>query len=207
MPNSFATPWSVACQILCPRNSPGKNTGVGCISFSSGSSWPRDWTYISCIGKLILYHWATREARLSLAIPAYYHLFSTRLPMQWYLNYIVSPYYFYFIYFLDFLFCIGVQLMNNVVIVSGEQPRDSAILVKVKVAHSSPALCDPMDCSLPGSSVNGILQARILEWVAISFSKGSSQPRNWTQVPHIAGRFFTDRAMREAQKRCCWVKG
>ena len=46
------------------------------------------------------------------------------------------------------------------------------------VAHSCPTLCNPMDCSLPGSSVRGIFQARILEWVAISFSRGSSQPRN-----------------------------
>ena len=48
-----------------------------------------------------------------------------------------------------------------------------------------------MDCSSPGSSVHGILQARILEWVAISFSKGSFQPRDQTQVSYIAGRFVT----------------
>ena len=59
-------------------------------------------------------------------------------------------------------------------------------------------LCDPMDCSPPDSSVYGILQARILEWVAIPFSKVSSQPRNWTQVFCIAGRFFTIWATREA---------
>ena len=53
------------------------------------------------------------------------------------------------------------------------------------------------DCSLPGSSVHGILQARILEWVAISFSRGSSGPRARTQVSHIAGRFFTIRVTRE----------
>ena len=52
--------------------------------------------------------------------------------------------------------------------------------------------------SLPGSSVHGVLQARMLEWVAISFSRRSSQPRNWTQVSCIAGRFFTDWAKREA---------
>ena len=53
-------------------------------------------------------------------------------------------------------------------------------------------LCDPMDCSLPGSSVHEILQARILDWVAIiPFSRGSSQPRDWTWVSSIAGRFFT----------------
>ena len=54
-----------------------------------------------------------------------------------------------------------------------------------------------MDCSPPGSSVHGILQARILEWVAISFSRESSQPRNQTQVSCIAGRFFTNWATRE----------
>ena len=54
-----------------------------------------------------------------------------------------------------------------------------------------PTLWDPMDCSPPGSSVYGILQARILEWLAISFSKGSSRPRDGTWVSHIAGRFFT----------------
>ena len=55
-----------------------------------------------------------------------------------------------------------------------------------------------MDCSLSGSSVHGILQARILEWVAISFSRGSSRPRNWTWVSCIAGRWFTNWARREA---------
>ena len=47
--------------------------------------------------------------------------------------------------------------------------------VQVLVAQSCPILCDPIDCSLPGSSVHGILQARILEWVVIPFSRGSSQ--------------------------------
>ena len=58
-----------------------------------------------------------------------------------------------------------------------------------EVAQSCPTLCDPMFCSLPGSSIHGILQASILEWVAISSFRGSSQPRDWTQVC-IAGRFF-----------------
>ena len=51
-----------------------------------------------------------------------------------------------------------------------------------EVTQSCPTLCDPMDCSLPGSSVHRIFQARVLEWVAISFSRGSSQPRDRTQV-------------------------
>ena len=55
-----------------------------------------------------------------------------------------------------------------------------------------------MDCSLPGSSVHGIFQARILEWVSISFSRRSSQPRDWTWVFCIAGRHFTIWATREA---------
>ena len=58
-------------------------------------------------------------------------------------------------------------------------------------------LCDPMDCSLPGSSVHGIFQARVLEWVAISFSRRSSQPRDQTQVSCIVGRCFTVWATRE----------
>ena len=58
--------------------------------------------------------------------------------------------------------------------------------------------CDPMGYSLTGLSVHNILQARILEWVAISFFGGSSQPRNWTWISYIAGRFFTDWATREA---------
>ena len=65
-------------------------------------------------------------------------------------------------------------------------------------AQSCPTLCDPMDCSPPGSSVHGVFQARILERVAISFSRGSSQPRDWTQVSCISGRFFTVWATREA---------
>ena len=60
-----------------------------------------------------------------------------------------------------------------------------------EVAQSYPTLCNPINCSLPGSSIHGIFQARVLEWVAISFSRGSSQPRDQTQVSHIAGRHFT----------------
>ena len=70
--------------------------------------------------------------------------------------------------------------------------------LKVLVTQLCPILCDPMDCSLPGSSVHGILQARILKWVAISYSKGSSQPRDQTRVSRTAGRFFTIWATREA---------
>ena len=60
-----------------------------------------------------------------------------------------------------------------------------------EVAQSCPTLCDPVDCSLSGFSVHGIFQARVLEWIAISFSRGSSRPRNRTRVSRIAGRRFT----------------
>ena len=65
--------------------------------------------------------------------------------------------------------------------------------------------CNPMDCSRPGSFVHGISQARILGWVAISFSKGSSQPRDWTGVSCIAGGFFTNWAIREALLISCII--
>ena len=64
----------------------------------------------------------------------------------------------------------------------------------VKVAQSCLTLCDPM-----AYTVHGILQVRILEWIAFHFSRGSSQPRNWTQVSRTAGRFFTSWTTREAQ--------
>ena len=73
-----------------------------------------------------------------------------------------------------------------------------------EVAQLCPILCDPMDCSSPGSSVYGILQAWILEWVAISFSRGSFQPRDWTQVSRIVVRRFTVWATREAGAKLGW---
>ena len=60
-----------------------------------------------------------------------------------------------------------------------------------EVAQLYPLFCNPMDCSLPGFSVHGIFQARVLEWVAISFSRGSSRLGDWTQVSHVTGRRFT----------------
>ena len=63
--------------------------------------------------------------------------------------------------------------------------------VKVLVVQLCLTFCDPMNCSLPSSSVHGILQVRMLEWIAMPFSKGSSLPRDRTQVSHIAGGFFT----------------
>ena len=75
--------------------------------------------------------------------------------------------------------------------------------VKVLVAQSCLTLCNPMDCSPPDFSVHGILQARILEWVAIPFSRESSRLRDRSQVSCIAGRFFTIWATREAHVLSC----
>ena len=99
------------------------------VSFSRGSSWPRDWTRVSCIfctGRWILYHWAT------------------------------------------WLGCMCAKSLQSCL-----------------------TLCDPMDYSPPGSSVHRIFKARILEWVTISFSRGSSWPRDWTHIFCIADGFFT----------------
>ena len=116
------------------------------ISYSRGSSWPRDGVQVSCIGRWILH---TEPPGKSLMINSQEHLM---------------------------------------------------FLEKIsEIVQSCPTLCDPMDCSLPGSSVHGILQARVLEWVAISFSRGSSRPRDQTPVSRIPGRRFNRWATREAQ--------
>ena len=70
--------------------------------------------------------------------------------------------------------------------------------VRVKGTQSCPTLYNLIDCSLPDSSVHGILQARTLEWLANHFSRGSFWSRDWTRVSHIVGRFFTGCATREA---------
>ena len=93
-------------------------------------------------------------------------------------------------FFLPFVFCsFAVCCMSTWWMCTGT----FVYLSKIKQA-SCPTLCDPMDYT-----VRGILQARILEWVVIPFSRRSSQPRDRTQVSHIAGGFFTSWATREAQ--------
>ena len=89
--------------------------------------------------------------------------------------------------------------------------KESWVPKWVKWSHSvCLTLCDPMDWSLPGSSIQRIFQARVLDWVAISFSRGSSQPRDQTQVSRIVGRCLTVWATREDGRRIdafelwCW---
>ena len=80
-------------------------------------------------------------------------------------------------------------------------------VICVLVTQSCPTLCDPMDYSQAGSCVHGILQARILEWVAISFSRRSSQPRDQTWLSHNTSRFFTIWTGKESQdwKRAVFI--
>ena len=89
--------------------------------------------------------------------------------------------------------------MTKTAVNTNTNKRKLPELSKQSVAQWCPTFFDPMDCSSPGSSVHEILQARILEWVAIPFSRGSSRPRDWTWVSCIAGKFFTVWATREAQ--------
>ena len=95
------------------------------------------------------------------------------------------------------ILCI-LDLCLNFLAVASLSIRISSVLCFVLVTQSCLTLCDPMNYSPPGSSALGIFQERILEWVAMPSSRGSSQPRDRTQVSCIAGRFFIIWAIREA---------
>ena len=105
----------------------------------------------------------------------------------------------------DTVICVSMLALMNIWVISVwaiiHINSINILLSIVLVTQLYPILYNPMDWSPPGSSVHGISQVRILEWIAISFSKGSSQPRNRTWVSSITGRFFTNWAMRQAQKK------
>ena len=84
--------------------------------------------------------------------------------------------------FFSWSFYLSLIIMNN---------SENLYTYMCSIAQSCLTLCGPMDCTLPGSSAHGIFQARISEWVAVPFSRGSSQTRYQTQVSCIAGRVFT----------------
>ena len=127
------------------------------ISFSRGSSWPRDRTQVSRITSGFFTIWAIGKSLLLIYVC------------------------------ITESFCYACETSTTLYI----------NYMCVLVSQSCPTICDPIDCSLPGSSIHGISQARILEWVAIPLSRVSSQPRDWTQVSWIAGRFFIIWATRE----------
>ena len=99
--------------------------------------------------------------------------------------------------------CDHGKTQHNLYVISPSFAKMHECLVS-EVAQWCPTLWDPMDCNSPGFSVHGILQARILEWVAIFFSRGSSQPRNRTWVSCIADRHFNLWATREAGDYLKW---
>ena len=96
--------------------------------------------------------------------------------------------YFYFLHFIIVKWQLVFPFLSSLLISSISE-----------VAQSCLTPCNPMDCSLPGFSVHGTFQARVLEWVAMPSSRGSPWPRDRTQVSCTAGRFFTAWATREAQ--------
>ena len=81
--------------------------------------------------------------------------------------------------------------INKCVLVYSTKYNEILVSLDCLTAKSCPALCDPMDCSPPGSSLHGIFPARILEWVAMPSSRGFPSPRNWNCVYCLAGGFFT----------------
>ena len=90
-----------------------------------------------------------------------------------------------FFYLIPFL--VYLESNHEIILAASKVRFTGSGKVKVKVTQSCPTLCDPMDYT-----IHGILKARILEWVAFSFSRGSSQPVDQTQVSRIAGGFFTN---------------
>ena len=99
----------------------------------------------------------------------------------------------------------SLQMLTSTVKVENACSLEGKLWAVWKWKWSRSVLSDslgPVDCSPPSSSIHGILQARILEWVAISFSRGSSRPRDRTQVSQIAGRRFNLCTTREAHEQC-----
>ena len=161
-------------RLHCPWDSPGKNTGVGC-------HFP-----LQCrkVKRKLLSH-----VRL-FAIPwtaAYQAPPSTGYSMQEYRSGVPLP---APLQGLKDAF-LSLELVSSASIkrdqglpwwLSGKETACNAGESESEIAQSCPTLCNPLDCSLSGSSVHGIFQARVLEWIAISFSRGSSRPRNRTRV-------------------------
>ena len=144
------------------------------------------------LGRQILYHWATWEADKYIKILTKHSNILNLLDCQ---KLKEQEYWI---------------LSNTYLLHYWQDSKLSRLVLKIigrlcMLSHFSHVqLCDPMDCSPPGSSVHGILQARILEWVAVSFSRGSSRPINWIHIAYVScigRRFFTSIVTWEA---CLW---
>ena len=159
---------------------------------SRGSSQSRDQTWVSCIAGRFVTIWAIRKALVIFAVVVQSLSLVWRFATPWTAAYQAPP----SMGFSRQEYWSGLPLAfprmlsgNSQIILSCES----------EVTQSCPTLCDPMGCSLPGSSVHRIFQAIVLEWIAISFSRGSSQPRDRTWVSHIVDRSFTIWATREVR--------
>ena len=156
------------------------------ISFSRGSSQPRDRTQVSHIVDRRFTIWATRGSyKIQYHHKKYY----------WYIT--LSTFCYTSSLYMYNAYIFFPAPLESKLLRLWPFPLKSAYLqillhcVHPCVLSGVQLFCDPMDCSLSGSSVHGILQARILEWIAMPSSRGSSQPKDQTQVSWIAGRFFT----------------
>ena len=140
------------------------------ILFFRGSSRPRDWTQVPCIAGRFFYRLSHQGSPIA-STQLFLILQRTGLQPEWYHIMRLTQ------SFKDIILTFSYQEVDL-------PPSES----ESEGTQSCPTLCHPMDCSLPASSVYGIFQARILEWVAISCSRGSSQPRDQIPVSHTANR-------------------
>ena len=153
------------------------------ISFPREFSWPGDQTWISrvsYIGGRALYHWATEEVQLSYNSNWLHWCKSKVIHMNTILDHKHILVYLESWCMMELMFQMNRSISLFFI-----------ICVCVLVVQSCLTLCDAMNRSPPGSSVHGFLQARILEWIAIPFSTGSSWPKDQGLVFCITGRFFT----------------
>ena len=142
------------------------------IPFFRGSSQPRDQTWVSCIADSLPLE---PPGKPVLSLRCFLFLF--------FWCYAVSLWY----------LCVGRMLKSSYwefIELPGFE-NFVCVYMCVLVAQLCLILCHPINCSPPDFSVHGILQARILEWIAILLSRGTSQPRDWTLVSCFTGRFFT----------------
>ena len=137
------------------------------ISFSRGSSWSKNQAQASCITGRFLTFWATKNTQSRNRRCFHFVLLLQQITTNFWL-----------------------KQCTFIVLVSWSQKSDACGMLMI-VLSCVRLVYNPEDCSPPGSSVHGIFQARILEWVAISFSRISSQARDGTWVSCLAGRFFT----------------
>ena len=141
------------------------------------SSQTRDQALSPFIGRWILNHWNTREVLRLYTFDLADHVSLTKN------NNLPNSKFCYTVITLSSSKMLLVQTTWNFI-------NNYYFCSESEVAQLCPNLCYPVEYSPPGSSVHGIFQARILEWVAISFSRASSWPRDWTQLSCVAGRCF-----------------